>query len=470
MATFEQFYDANPIAVIDQNKWDVRHPEVALQFRKGPSIYTPLIEWSDETGQTGASSIRYTEMFEGDVDTSEIPLTANYIDAPMGMDSRARTWTTTRYGDKVQMHESMNIFQQWIMNGKRDWRPLLRGMLAQSVTRKMERLARNSFLLGPSRYWTYANDATSIATLGSNDTFKVDVVNQWNLRLGQTGSPIVPGDKAGAKLAIIPPGVIYDFYKELASAATNEAQMWRDAKLYSGEAIGFELGSFKNVRFLQVPNDQFGMNDAVLYNTGAITKQVAVTGPISMGDGSPDPETTKVDGVWEVGQKNVTHYIQCSDFADGEFAVDDFVTIHINRTATYGVTNGVDIRDPKQIVRRVVSVDHSNNRLAFDRPVLFDYKAAFTATPQGGSEATCYAFVTKARHVGMILVLGAKGGIRGGVARPLKFYEPKPIDDFESVWRFVWDLYCGFNIWEPNLFEVHFCSLSLPKPGGIIVP
>jgi hypothetical protein len=208
----------------------------------------------------------------------------------------------------------------------------------------------------------------------------------------------------------------------------------------------------------------------VLYNTGAITKQVGITGPISMGDGSPDPETTKVDGVWEVGQKNVTHYIQCSDFADQEFAVDDFVTIHIQRTSAYGVTNGVNPLDPKQIVRRVVAVDHSTNRLAFDRPVLFDFKSAFTATPQGGAEATLYGFVTKARHVGMILTLGAKGGIRGGVARALKFYEPKPIDDFESVWRFVWDIYAGFNIWEPNLFEVHFCSLSLPKPGGIIVP
>jgi hypothetical protein len=42
--------------------------------------------------------------------------------------------------------------------------------------------------------------------------------------------------------------------------------------------------------------------------------------------------------------------------------------------------------------------------------------------------------------------------------------------DFNSVWRFVWDIYAGFNIWEPNLFECHFCALSLPKPGGIIAP
>jgi hypothetical protein len=470
MATFEQFYDMNPISVIDQNKWTVQHPEVALAFRRGPSIYTPLVEWADETERTGASNIIYTELMEGDVDTSEIPLAANYIDDPMGVDSRARSWSSSRYGDKVQMHETINIFQQWLINGKRDWRPLLRGMLGDSVVRKMERLSRNSFLLGPRNYWTFAGGRADFGAITSADTFQVDVVNAWNLRLGQTGSPIIPGDMAGAKLAIMPPGVVYDFFSSLASAATNEAQMWRDAQLYAGKAIGFELGSFKNVRFVQVPNDKFGLNDAILYNCGALTKQVGVSAPILRGDGSPDPETTKVDGVWMVGQKEVTHYIQCSTFAAGEFEYGDFVTIHLRRTNDYGVTNGVDPLDPKAIVRRVVGVDSSNNRLMFDRPVLFDFKNAFQATPQGGAAGNYYAFITKARHVGFILTLGARGGTRAGVARALKFYEPKPIDDFESVWRFVWDIYAGFNIWEPNLFECHFCAVTLPKPGGLISP
>jgi len=101
MATFETFYDNNPISVIDQNHWTVQHPEVALAFRRGPSIYSPLVEWADETERTGASNIIYTEMMEGDIDTSEIPLTANYIDAPMGVDSRARVWSSSRYGKPV---------------------------------------------------------------------------------------------------------------------------------------------------------------------------------------------------------------------------------------------------------------------------------------------------------------------------------------------------------------------------------
>jgi hypothetical protein len=212
------------------------------------------------------------------------------------------------------------------------------------------------------------------------------------------------------------------------------------------------------------------MNNAVLYNIGAITKQYGVSQPISMGDGAPDPETTKVDDVWAVGQKGVTHYIQLENFSDGDFAVNDLVTLHVTRTSAYGVTNGVDPAGAKNITRRVVSVDHSTNRLVFDRPVMFDYKAGMYCTPVSGAAGTYYGFITRARHIAMILVLGSRGGIMGEVARPIKFYEPKPIDDFESVWRYVWDIVAGYNIWEPNMFELHFAAVSLPKQGGVITP
>lgn len=474
MSTYESFYDINPVAVVDQNQWTDRIAEVAMQFKQQPVIYTPLIDWSDRTSQTGAQTTMYTEMLEGDTDFDPIPLTANYINTPHGVDSRARTLTTSRYGDKVQLHESSNIFQMWRMSGGRDWRPLLRTILGQNVVRKFEMLARNAFLLSPTSFWTYAWDnsdrPTSFASIESTDKFNIDIVNEWHLRLGNTGTPVVPGDTAAAKVAIMPPGVVYDFMTSLAAASTNEAAMWRDAKLYGGQELKYELGSYKGVRFVQVPNDRYGMNHSILYNCGAITKQYGVNAPIEMGDGAPDPETTKVDSVWYVGQKAVTHYIQLEDFADQDFLVNDIVTIHVARTASYGVTNGVNPLSGKTIQRRVVSVDHSNNRLAFDRPIMFNYTAPFNATSQSGAAGTYYAFVTKARHVGMVLVMGSRGGIMGEVARPIKFYEPKPIDDFESVWRYVWDIVAGYNLWDPHMFELHFCAVSLPKPGGVITP
>jgi hypothetical protein len=474
MSTYEAFYDVNPIARIDQNQWTERDAELVLQFRTQPVIYTPLIDWDNTMAQTGAQTTLTTEMLEGDVDTDEIPFTANYINTVTTVDSRSRMLATKRYGDKVQMHESSNIFQQWRMSGGRDWRPLLRGLLGQNVIRKHEILARNAFLLSPQSFWTYAGGGTSFASLtsGSAHTFQIDIINEWNLRLGNTGTPVIPGDTASAKLCMLPPGVVYDFMKQLPNAEKNEASMWRDAQIYSGQALRYELGAHKGVRFIQVPNNKYGENMSILYNAGVISAQYGVTSPIKMGDGAPDPDDTsfKVDDVWMVGQKAQTHYIQLESTTDtSKFDLGDLVSIHVSKTATYGITDGVDFLSGKTIVRRIVKIDAGNHRLSFDRPVLFNYDAAFVGTPNtSGSAGTFYAYVTKAKHVGFCLVLGSRGGIRGAVARPIKFYEPKPIDDFESVWRFVWDAYEGYNLWEPNLFEVHFCTVTLPKAGGII--
>jgi hypothetical protein len=81
-----------------------------------------------------------------------------------------------------------------------------------------------------------------------------------------------------------------------------------------------------------------------------------------------------------------------------------------------------------------------------------------------------YAWVTKGTHVGFVLVAGGRGGIVANVNQPLAFYEPVAVDDFQSVYRFVYDFWQGYNVWEPSLFECHFCAVTLPKPGGVILP
>lgn len=460
----EDFYNINPIAVIDQNQWDDRVPEVVMNFQRGPTLYSPLIDWTDRSSETGASNSIFTDLLEGDVNNDPIAFTDNYIRDPLGLDSRARELSVLRYGDKVQVHKSSNYFQMWKMSGGRNWRPLLRNILGNNVRRKLEVLARNAYLRGPKSFWTYAGGATSFADLNQSSTFGLDMVNAWNLRLGATGTPVIPGDRANAKLAVVPPGSMYDFQESLAAASNSEAQMWRDAAIYSGQqALRYEIGQYKNVRFVSAPSDTYGLNPAVLYNAGAIKKQCTITAEIAVGDGAPNPESVKVDETWRVGQKDVTHYIQLSAFDPGDFEVNDFVSIHTVRTNDYGVTNGVDFLSGRTIVRRVVAVDADNNRLSFDRPILSPYREL-------SGNPGVYGYVTKGVHVGFNLILGSRGGIMGNVNKQIEFYEPKPVDDFESVYRFVWDILLGYNIWEPNLFECHFTAVSLPKPGGIITP
>lgn len=472
MSTLQQYYDLNPISAVDQNQWTERDAAINLeamnQFRNR-SLYTPMIGWEPQLN--GAQTTFEYDMIPGDVDGDEIPMTANYVDAT-GVDSRMRSWTVTRYGDKVQLHKSSNVFQQWTFGGGRDWRPVLQGVLGDNLIGKYELLSRNIFLRGAKTFWTYAGDATSIATLDGDNKFQLDAVNAWNLRLGQTGAPMIPGDSARAKVAIVPPGVIYDFFAALPGASANEASLWRDAVIYGTQTplLNYEIGSFKNIRFLEAPNDSFGMNPNVLYNAGTVGKQYGVVEPIKAGDGAPDPSTTLIDGVWRTGQQNVTHYIKLEDFADGDFAVNDIVTIHLKRTNAYGVTSGLDFLDGKLINRRVVAVDFTANTISFDRPILRNFTAAFTSTGSvtGATPGAFYAYVTKARHVGMVLVLGDKTGVKGKMVEPVKFYEPKPVDDFDSLWRFSWDSVCGWNVADPHKFEVHFCSVTLPKPGGLI--
>jgi len=433
--------------------------------------------------QTGAQNTRFHELIEGDINTDPLSFTAKYVDA-FGVDSRQRNLTVNRYGDKVQMSKYENILTQFLKSGGKDWRPVLRGILGNNIVRKFEKLARNAFLTGPSAFHTYAGTATNLNGLTSSDTFGLAMVNQWNLRLGSTGSPVVPGPVASAKLAIIPPGVKYDLLASLAAASSSEASLFRDVSIYGDQTpiLNYEVGTYKNIRFIEAPNGKFGSNLAVLYNAGVITSQFGVTERINAGDGAPDPASTQVDATWYVGQAAATHYVQLENFAASDFAVNDIVSIHTQRNTSAGVGAnsfdtgvpwGVDPLDGMTIERRIVTVDATNNRLTFDRPVMSNYHAASTTSDGSvsvGTAGTFYGFVTKARHVAAVMVFGARGGIVGGVAKPIEFYDPVAVDDFNSVWRFSWDSWHGYNVWEPNLWEVYFCALSLPKPGGIITP
>lgn len=468
MSILEQYYNSSPVGVIDQNKWTLQTPEVQLLFRNN-ALYTPLMTWDATPQQTGAANTTEFELLEGDVDANPIPLTANFVDAA-GIDSRARDFSVLRYGDKVQYHKSDAYFNMWKMSGGRDWQPLLRGLLGDNLIKKVERLSRNVWFKGSKTYWTYSGAATDFATIGTNDRFNLAKVNEWRFRVGQTGSPVVPGLPAGAKLAIIPPGATFDIFNTLAVQTSNEAAMWRDAAvLGAGERLNYELATYKGVTFLEAPSDRFGINPNVLYNAGAITKQYAVTQPIKMGDGAPDPATTKVDGVWKVGQSATTHFIQLEDFSAGDYNVNDYVTIHIVTTNAYGVTGGVDPFDGRTIVRRVVAADATANTLAFDKPILTNYTSPFVGkSVTGNTDGTFYAYVTRGRNIGFALVLGSRDGVKCKVLEPIKFYEPRPIDDFDSVWRFSYDGIMGFNIAEPNLFELYFFNTSIPKPGGVI--
>lgn len=465
MPNLNDFYYNNPLSIIDRNKWDDRLSMVETNFLSSPLIYTPLVKWVDRSSKTGAETSRYTDLLVSDPNVDPIGMSDLYVEEAIGIDSRERRMTINRYASKVMYQEGSSDLNRWLLSpeGSRDWSGVLRGVLGQNIIEVIELITRNGFLSGPKSFWTYGGSATDFSGLNASSKFDLGIVNEWNFRLGQTGTPIIPGDRAGAKVAILPPGATYDFQTSLVGG-TGEEKFWTDYQLYAGQALRAEVGKWREVRFLTVPNNAYGMNSAVLYNAGSIAIQSEVSSPISRQDGSPDPETTMVDGVFRVGQKNAVHYVQLAagSFVEGDFNVHDIVSIHKQRTNDYGVTDGVDFLAGTTVVRRVVEVDVANQRLAFDRPIMRD----FTQEISTG----VYAYVTKATHVGMCLVLGSGSGVRGNINKPVTLYNPKPVDDFESVWRFVWDMKGGLNVWEPHTFSVHFVAVSVPTPNGVIEP
>ena len=91
--------------MVDRNLWTDRVPEILMQFQRGPTLFTPMIDWVDRSQQVGSQVTQFFEVLEGDINFNEIPITAEYIPTPASVNSRMRQLTVTRYGDKVQMHK-----------------------------------------------------------------------------------------------------------------------------------------------------------------------------------------------------------------------------------------------------------------------------------------------------------------------------------------------------------------------------
>jgi hypothetical protein len=90
-----------------------------------------------------------------------------------------------------------------------------------------------------------------------------------------------------------------------------------------------------------------------------------------------------------------------------------------------------------------------------------DYTDAFIAVPNGGSETTCYAFVTSARDIHPIMIMAARGVATFCARTGVEIYDNLPDDaDLPGVTRMSWDEYGGKNPWNPFVYDLLFCAAS----------
>lgn len=460
---FDLYYSDNPWEAIDKNQRTWYDPDLIALFRQ-KSIFTPTIQFVKNLGDVRATKMVMNQLLDPHPDYTALAVRQIWMPASH-IDSRQIEVVFGRYGGKVAYTVYDDIVTYWRQNGQEGIRRIMRGALGQHMIDVLDYLARNAYVKGAldSGYVLYPTGAADFDDIATTDLFDIQVAMEiWlGMALRGVASALGTSGAADSIVCYTSPSVIFD-------VQTDAGSEWIAVNQYQGiqNLLRNEVGAYKNVRFVQSPK-------LIFWNCGTLEAQATVSAAISAGDGAPDPSTTKVDDAYMVGQTTagITNYIQLANPAGwpvdvgstgmAHFAEHDIVTIHISRTANYGVTNGVNPFEGTLHNRRIVSVDAVNYRLVLDQPIMVDF-----GTDLG---AGVYAYVSKGRNIHASVFVGGPNGIVSGVALPPRFHAPPPVDDFEMVQRFSWDAYMGHQTYAPELFEVVFSAGTTRVKGPKVV-
>jgi hypothetical protein len=450
------FYADNPVEVLDKNQRVWYDPNVMLLF-KNSALFRDVVTYTRNLADVRARSMIVTQVLEPHANYNPIADRTLWLPA-MHVDSRYIEITFQHHAGKVALHDYDELVTYWRANNQAGLRMILNRVLGWHIVQVHDYLARNAFLHGAltqTGYTYYAGAATSFNNIGNTDVFTPEIAAeiQLGMKYREVAGALNPDGSAGAVVCYTTPGVIYDIQKD---------PDWIEVAKYAvpGRLFRYEVGTYKNVRFVESPR-------LVLWNAGAVDFQATIPAVVHAGDGSPSPSSgTTVDGTYHVGQESagIVHFIPLNGtpitgtLAD-DIKVNDIVTIHTSRTSSFGVTNGVNPFDGSLTNRRVVGIDLDNDRIMLDKPVMIDY-----ATDMGSG---VYGYVTKAKNVHSSIFVGAPQAIVTGVAAPVRLHTPPPIDDLESIYRYSWNDRMGHQPFAPEVFEAVFSSGSVRLKGAM---
>lgn len=442
--TFENHYPQNPWAQIASKTRDWYVPDLYRIFT-GQAVYNPFVNVQFNMNGLGATQMHITQPGMPMTNTDPIGARDLWLDASY-MGSNRRTITFSQYGGKFAYHKYDPMITYWRQNGVQGLRNLVSQGMGHQITWTLEKLARNAFL--SNSYATFGSGSgAQFDTIGQSDTISTQSFRDIWLGMKERGSPFAETSQTrtpGSLFMITTPGVVADLLDEV-SDADKRGYTFTDAALYTGNtrALNGEVGMYQRTRIIE-------SNLACLYNCGDITTQTAVKSPIAAGDGAPNPTNSSVDSVWYVGEAGATHYITVA--SNSGFEVGDVVTLHKLRTSDFGITNGVDYRDGTLQNLRIVAKTDAD-KLVFDNPVLKDFSVDL-----GG---TVYGYITKGRHVHTALFVNAgQDGVVNGILQPPQIYTPDPVDDRQAQFRFTWDAYLKYQLFNPQAFEVLYLAGS----------
>jgi hypothetical protein len=433
-------YEATPWAAsLDKNQKTEYVPDLMARYVQ-QSIFYKMVNYQVDLGAMRTGQVVFTQRLTAPPNIASLDNRALWL-PQLYTDSRQIVITAARYGDKIQLHKYDDRITYWRENGAAGLRAIMANDLAPHMVQTLDMLARNAFL--SSHFKLFAGGATGFDNIAADDTFDVGVGRGLKLRM-----EYMPDVVTNPLMAICSPAATYS----VRAAASGE---WLTRNQYANPSIlvNGEIGMYEDVRYVTSPM-------MTLWNCGTVLQQTYATASIAVGDGSPDPATTAVDGVWKVGQEGATHSIAVNSTTG--FSVGDYVTFHTVRNASADAThvlNGVQWDHAYNLQRRIVTVVDSTH-LAFDEPITVDWYQ----TDLGG---TNFAYITKGRPIHACIFLLGPNAVVGGVIMPPQTYNPVPIDDTEAVWRFSWDAYMKYQQFMTNRMLVYFYAGPIDVNGTV---
>lgn len=460
------YYADNPVGDrFTENTHDFYHPEIARIFRRR-SMYYGMVPYNmRELGNLGTTKMVITDVLPAHASFDPLSMRQMWLGA-MNIDSRSREITFNRYGAKVALDKYTALVTAWTAlgstyeervatpQGKNIILQLIRAELGEAVASINDSVIMNTYLSHP--YPIYAGSACSPATIEATDLVTWEHAEALHTDLSFLDpipiyeDPRWPESNGTEVIWLTTPGVVSTLRKSIQNDGTlNSTNPWLSVRAYANGGVNisrYEVGSFLGTRV-------WASTKNILWNCGEVVFRAETAVAHLAGDGCPDPDTTKVDNVYRMGQKNtsVKNYISLEDADTGAFSdltVGDIISIHTDVTDD----GRADYTDGTKEEHRIVDIDADANKIYLADPLKQDFDAG--------------SYVTYGRPIhATIAVVPGYNGIVAGVVQPPKIMNPPAIDDFLMMNRFSFDQYLGYNLWNPDVYRVILSAGPVTRLG-----
>ena len=466
---FAGFYGNDPWGDVTQNERTWYDPVLRDMYQRS-SAYSQYANMKVDLNGPKARTIFFNDLIPPRPNIT--PLTNRAQESTrLYTDSYQKSVTTERGGNGMALHRESEMFSYWQRGGQYGLLPIIQQSLGHVMIDHLDLLCRNAFLTHPYPYFGNgsATGFSGITHSNVGDKATTELLDSVWLKLTTRQMPFnalpTTYPMGTEPIVVCSHGFVHDLKREIGTGAggLNFVDINKYTEAGRTTLLAGEMGMYRGFRF--VANDM-----AVLFNSGAIVTQTNITAAVQPGDGAPDPQTTLVEGVRRVGQPGAIHTITVVSTAG--LASGQIIAIHRVKAQAAdvltgrAVLNGVLYTDPMLQNVEIHAVINGTT-LSLKEPYMMSQENGKGLETDLG--AGVFGYVTLAKHVHSALFLNPAqtSGIIAGVAQPPVIYTPRPVDDFESMYRISYDFWLKYALWEPRVFQTWFGTGANVTTGAV---